>query len=334
MDQKTKLIINLLLSFAVFFVIIYLTGVDKIFEVLATIKLEFILVALLIYLLINLLMSTRIKIVLASFGDNFAILKIFPSNLAGMLASDFTPARMGYFFTAFSLSSRFKLPLEKTMIAIFGPQLFDFLIKVTSASILFIFLVDKLGAGNLLVNVFVLLFVLTGIIGAGLAVFYPPFLNYFKFFERFPIVPAIFAFLRKMHLHSNKVLAVKWQVIGVTFLSWFFKGLEWLILSKALNISIFNDILFDLAFMMIFQAAITIIQFLPIPTLAGAGASEAVFAAIFAVFGIPIATSVTFGFLTRFVMIAVDMFSLPILVDYLHNHNLEKALGNITKIKH
>ncbi|MFH1521136.1 MAG: lysylphosphatidylglycerol synthase transmembrane domain-containing protein [Candidatus Micrarchaeota archaeon] len=334
MNQKTKLFLNLILSFVVFFIIIYVTGIDKILEVLATVKLEFVLLALLVYVLVNLLMSTRIKIVLDSFGDKLTSSQIFPSNLAGMLASDFTPARIGYFFTAFSLSSRFKLPLEKTMIAIFGPQLFDFLIKVTSASILFVFLVDKLGAGNILVNIVVLLFVLIGVIGAGLAVFYPPFLNYFKFFEKFPFVPTIFAFLRKMHLHSEKVLSVKWPVIGVTFLSWFFKSLEWFILAKALSISIFDDLLLDLGFMMIFQAAITIIHFLPIPTLAGAGASEAGFAAILVVFGIPLATSITFGFLTRFIMIAVDIFSLPVLTGYLQTHNLEKSLGTLTKFKH
>ena len=152
MDSKQKFIINLSISLAIFVAIFYIIGADKIINSLMHARFEFIILALVAYILVNLLMSLRIKVVLDSISDELSTLKILPSSLAGMFASDFTPARVGYFFTAFSLSSRFKIPLEKTTISIFGPQLFDFLIKAVSASVLFLFLVDKLGAGNLFVN--------------------------------------------------------------------------------------------------------------------------------------------------------------------------------------
>jgi uncharacterized membrane protein YbhN (UPF0104 family) len=112
------------------------------------------------------------------------------------------------------------------------------------------------------------------------------------------------------------------------------KGLEWFAIAKALNISVFTEWWQDFLFMMVFQAAITILQFLPLPTIAGAGASEAGFAVILSVFGVPFETSVAFGFLTRLVMIIVDIFSLPVLLDYLHKHGLEKSLAGLSKLSH
>jgi uncharacterized protein (TIRG00374 family) len=334
LEKRFQLLLNFILSIAIFAAIFYFVGFDKIATVLFSAKPEFFVLALLIYLILNVVMAYRIKIVLESIGDKLNTFQVFQSSLAGMLASDFTPARIGYFFTAFSLSARHKLPFEKTLLAIFGPQLFDFMIKVTSAAILLYLIISMVGGGDIIMNAIVLVVFAGGIISAAMLVFYPPLLKILSPFESLPFVPRVFNFIRKMHLHSHKVLAVKWKIAIITAVCWFLKGLEWFLLSKAVGIQLSGDIINDLLFMMVFQAALTIIQFLPIPTLAGAGASEAGFAAALLPFGVPLETAVTFGFLTRIVMICVDALSLPVIVEYLHKHSLESSLEKVFKLEH
>lgn len=330
MDKRIQLILNLLVSVLSLAFIAYLVGVDKILAVLLKARPELLAAALLTYVFLNVVMSYRIKMVLEGIGERIGVWQAFPSNLAGMLASDFTPARAGYLFTAFSMSSRNGIGLEKTILSIFGPQMFDFLIKVTCAGILLLMLLSRVGAGDMTLNAALLLAFLAAIIFMSALVFHPPLLTRLAFMESFPFVPSAFAFLRRMHVHSGKVLALKEKIILITLLSWFIKGVEWSFLSRAIGISVSGNPIQDLLFIMVFQGAITIIQFLPIPTLAGAGASEAGFAAILILFGVPFEVGVTFGFLTRLTMITVDAFSLPVILAYLHGHSLEGMLKGIT----
>lgn len=319
----------------VFALILYLTGPEKIISAILSADYPLLALAVLLYLLVNLAMSYRIKVVLQSMGDRHGLSGVFPSNMAGMLASDFTPARAGYFFTAFSLSSKLGIPLEKTLISIFGPQLFDFLIKVTSASLLLLLLLSKSGIENVLLNALLVAAFLAAIIFAGLLVFYPPLLKRLSFLEPLPFAKKAFNFLKKMHEHSHLVWAIKGRIALITFASWAFKGAEWFAIARALGISITGDPLQDFLIVMVFQAAVTILQFLPLPTIAGAGASEAGFAALLLPFGIPLEQSISFGFLTRLLMIVVDtILGLPVILDYLHRHSLESSLKSVLGVEH
>ncbi len=324
------------ISLLVFAAIFHFVGVDKIVSVLLNANPLLLLAGILTYILLNIMMSWRISAILESIGHKFSIKQIFQINLGGMLASDFTPARAGYFFTAFSIASKFGLELEKPMIAIFGPQIFDFMIKAASAGIIIFIILGKSEVANdMLLNAAMIITFFGALLFVGALVFYPPLLARFAFLERFPAIPTMFGFLRRMHQHIDRVLAIKWKIILITFATWIVKGFEWFFLSRALGISVSGgDALSDLLFMMIFQASVTIIQFLPIPTLAGAGASEAGFAAILMVFGVPLEVGVSFGFLTRFVMIAIDMFGLPTLLDYLQKHSLESSLEGLGSMGH
>jgi uncharacterized membrane protein YbhN (UPF0104 family) len=314
--------------------IVWFIGFQDIINVVINIKLEFFVLALFFYILLTFGMAYRISFILSNLGENLKLLKVAPSNLAGLLASDFTPARIGYFFTAFSISSNTGIAIEKTTISILGPQLFDFLIKAVSAAILTIVILSTVGTSNILINALVVLVTLSGILFAGLLVFHPPFLTLLAPFEFFPFVHAAFGFLRRMHAHSNTILSIKWQIILITICTWTIKGIEWFFLSRALGIVLSGNTVYDLVFMMIFQAAITIIQFIPSPTIAGAGASEAAFAVVLLPFGVAFETAVAFGFLTRVTMIIVDIFSLPVIVSYLQKHGVKKTFEKIGEMGH
>lgn len=325
-----QLLLNLLISLAIFVAVFCLVGAGRIYGTLLGARPELLALALIAYAAVTFVMAYRINFVLAGMGERLSVMQVAPSNLAGLLASDFTPARAGYFFTAFSLSSKFGISTDKTLTAIFGPQLFDFLIKALSAIVLTLLIISKVGAGGMAINAVVVCAALAAVLFAGLLVFHPPFLKHFSFAERLPLAPTIFSFLRRMHAHSGKILTLKWGVMGITTVTWFLKAVEWLCISYALGISVTGAITTDLLFMMVFQAAITIIQFVPTPTLAGAGASEAAFAAVLLPFGVPFESSVAFGFLTRVSMIVVDSFSVPVIAAYLHKHSLESVLKRIS----
>lgn len=334
MDKTHQVILDIIISLALLGAIFYLVGFGKTVEVLVTTNIWLFALALLTYACMGTVMAFRIKVVLSAMNERLPLARLIPPNFAGLLASDFTPARVGYFFTAFSISSREKIPLEKTMAAIFGPQLFDFMIKAVSACILSAIIISKVGANNILINIVIIIAAFIGITFAGLVVFWPPMLRLLAPFEALPFVPKVFSFIRGMYEHSASVLSVKWSIIAITAFTWMAKGLEWLLLAKAIGITISGNPLYDLFFMMIFQGAITIIQFVPSPTIAGAGASEAAFAIILLPFGVPVESSVAFGFLTRLTMIGVDVFSLPVISAYLHKHSMEGTLDRLLKFEH
>lgn len=332
MDRKLQIVLNLVVSLVLFALIIYLVGADEISNVVLNARMDLLALSVLFYLALTLIMSFRIKVVLSSMGEKLSLQKIYPSNLAGLLASDFTPARVGYFFTAFSLSSRNSIATEKTIATIFGPQLFDFLIKATSATLLTAMIVSTFGANGILLNIVLIVCSFTAILFAGLLVFYPPMLDMLSFLKVLPFAGKVFGFLRSMHQHSHRIFSVKWEIVWITLFSWLVKGTEWFLLSRAIGIEIFGDMVQDILFMMVFQGAITIIQFVPVPTLAGAGASEAGFAAILFLFGVPFEQSVAFGLLTRFVMIVADVFSIPVILEYLHKHSLEGTMDRLFRM--
>ena len=164
LDRRQQILIKLLLSLIFFITILYFVGIDAIINIIANAKVEWLIAAVAIYITLNFSMSYRIKIVLESIGDKLTPLQILPSNFGGMFASDFTPARAGYFFTAFSLSSKYKIPTEKTIVAIFGPQLFDFLIKATSAAILTYLIVNAVDFDGFLFNALLIIAVFAAVI--------------------------------------------------------------------------------------------------------------------------------------------------------------------------
>jgi hypothetical protein len=330
MDSKVKLAIKFIFSIAVFALLFYFVGIDKIVQTLSGMDKGLLAIGIVLYILVNLSMSLRIKVALSSIGKNLGLFEIFKSNMAGMLASDFTPSRAGYLLTALSISTRNKIDVEKTMLAIVGPQLIDFSIKAASAAILLSIILSSTSSDGMLMNAAMILVVLGGVVFAGLLIFYPPFLERIRFLEKIPLMSSGFRFLSKMHKHSDKLFSVKGKIFLVTMLSWVLKGVEWFVLARALGIDITGNILYDFGFMMFFQAAVTILQFLPLPTIAGAGASEAGFAAILFFFGVPAETGIAFGFLTRIVMVAVDAFSLPIIFDFIHKFGFEKLLSKLS----
>jgi uncharacterized protein (TIRG00374 family) len=327
---KGRILVDAAITIAVYVAVFWLIGPESLFFALEGANLLFLALAILAYCAMNLLMSLRVSAILGKMGYKIGARQILPSHLAGMLASDFTPARAGYFFTAFSLSQRFKLRIEKTLLAILCPQLLDFLIKVVSAAALAIFAFGPLLPGHPIIHASIILAFLAGVLSAALLIFHPSALSLLSFLKAAPYAKQIFLLLHRIRAHSGALYYLKWKIAAITLLSWLAKGAEWLFISYSLGISIYGNVFQDFAFMMLFQAAITLLQFIPLPTIAGAGATEAAFAALLLPLGVAPAKGVAFGLLTRIVVLPIDSFGFPLLSSSIKSKGFNKEIRRVT----
>ncbi|MCK5588424.1 MAG: flippase-like domain-containing protein [Candidatus Lokiarchaeota archaeon] len=92
-----KKVMTAIVGFSVIIFLIFQTNVIELFTIILTIDLRFLIVAMLFYIMINLVQAARIKVVLLSQGyKNISTLKIFWIHMAGNLMGDATPGRTGY----------------------------------------------------------------------------------------------------------------------------------------------------------------------------------------------------------------------------------------------
>jgi len=324
-ETIAKIGINLLVTVAVIAALLYLIDFSRLILILSRAKLEFIAAALGVYLLINALMAVRIWKLLSGLGarvDYFEALKI---HFGGMLASDVTPARSGYFFTAFSLSARHNIALGKTMTVVLGPQLLEFFLKIVAGgAVLWLALgkVSVIGNNSVFAALFVLA-VLAGVAFFGLLMFSRRFLHCFSFAKRLPFGKKGF-YLFELMQRESPVLLHEWKfLLGLEAVCWLLKSLEWSLYFWALGLSVNGgNMAADFGFFVIFHALITFMQFIPLPTIAGAGTSEAAAAAILAAFGIPVEAGVAFMFLTRGGMLLADLLGLPAIAEFAKSKNI------------
>ncbi len=115
-------------------------GVHFLYDTILTLKLEYLLLAFLMYFGINVLFALRLGRVLAKNGVKTSFGKTLLAQYAGMLTSDVTPGRSGYILTPVYLRDQ-DVPTSKSLSSVLGIQTFEFLIKVVGGVGAIIFLV-------------------------------------------------------------------------------------------------------------------------------------------------------------------------------------------------
>ncbi|MDO8339607.1 MAG: lysylphosphatidylglycerol synthase transmembrane domain-containing protein [Candidatus Burarchaeum sp.] len=301
-----EIVLSLLLMAALF----YFADVGKVVSVIEKIELKWLALALIFYFAINLSMAVRVWAILRDLGAKLSYRSTLMAHFSGMIASDFTPARSGYLTTAFVLSRNNGLPLEKTIVSIIGPQIFDFLLKVTAGAIAFWYLLTYVLDVNteesiLLAVIFGIFAISTMVLVMFLSLFSPRFLRMMGFIKRLPFGKVVYELVENIQKNSHTIRRLFWLIMFLLGLTWLLKALEWYFLSLAVGFT--PDIPFaPIIFFAFLQPLVTILQFAPLPTFAGAGFSEAATVFVLLQFGVPVEQGLVFALLTRFVMIAVD----------------------------
>ena len=135
MKRNVFLAINIIISIALVISILYYVGVADVISSLYSVNIWLLLLSMIFLLIMDLLMSYRIKIVLDYLKDGTSFLNILKAHFVGMLSADFTPARSGYFATAGVLHYKYNVTSEHAMVSIFGPQIFDFVLKLIAGTL-------------------------------------------------------------------------------------------------------------------------------------------------------------------------------------------------------
>lgn len=322
MNRKNTIIllVNAIISLIAISLILY--AVDIIDVINRLIKVDLFLLSLSVIALLAMYvgMAARIKILLTESGINIGWLAVFKSHFIGMLLADFTPARSGYFAAAASLHYNYKVPDEKALVSIFGPQIFDFALKIVVGTIAIIFLLSKFLKDDeksilLLISILITLLVTVMI----LTLFSSRFLSIFSPMKKLPVLGnflgKILSLFQRMQRSSAIVVKKTPELLVLLLFTWSMKSISWYFVAKSLGITIVGINFPEFLFYFLFQPLITMLEFIPSPTIAGIGLSEGGTALVLSLFSISPAAATSFAVLARVKTIVINLLALPFTVD-------------------
>ena len=320
-----KILVQVLLMIAIFGALLWYVGVGAIYDALLTIKVEYLVLAFAIYFGINVLFAVRLRRVLAKDGVKTSFGKTLLAQYAGMLTSDVTPGRSGYFLTPVYLRDQ-NIPSSKSLSAILGIQTIEFLIKVVGGIGAVIFLIQVVPATNwqalgtfaginvmLLIAALGIALMLTGAIVLAAFTWSPRAISLFdriansRYLKRF--TGGLMGKLEEYKDSAHKTRQAIPEILLLTMACWILKGFEWYFLGLALGITQIPWIGYFLI-----HPLVTALAFVPI-TPAGTGVQEFGIFGIFSVLiGVNPVTATAFALLSRGLLIFEDLAGLPQIV--------------------
>jgi glycosyltransferase 2 family protein len=293
-------------------------GANKSFvEILTSIKLEYLALALLCYFGINVLFTFRLKRVLAREGIKSSWGKTLLAQYAGMLSSDVTPARSGYMLTPIYLRDQ-NIPAPASLSAILGIQSIEFLVKVIGGTLAIVFLTQ-----TTVMNQELLILAVAGIglmlVGAILLILMSTSQRVIKVVQRIASHRLLARFtgglMGKLEEYAGNAKKTKKaipEISALTFVCWLLKGFEWYFLALALGMTLgLSPVLTYLGFFLI-HPLVTALGFAPTP--GGLGAQEWGVVIVLQLFGVDVVTAFSFALLARGLLIIEDLAGVPQIV--------------------
>ena len=303
-----------------------LKGLDYLYTTILTIKIEYLLLAFLMYFGINIFFTVRLRLVLAKDGVKTSFGKTLLAQYAGMLTSDVTPGRSGYILTPVYLQDQ-KVPASKGLSSVLGIQTIEFLVKVIGGVGAVVFLVETVPAQTwdnifrvdifgvnigLLLSIVGIALMLTGAIVLAAFTWSQRAIGIFdriansKYLKRF--TGGIMGKLEEYKESSHSTKRAIPEIIALTAVCWILKGFEWYFLGYALGITNVPWIAFFLI-----HPLVTALAFVPI-TPAGVGVQEFGIIGVLGLLGVPVVTAGVFALLARGLLIIEDLAGVPQIV--------------------
>ena len=321
-----KILIQVVFTVAIFAALLWYVGIGSLYNALLTIKVEYLLLAFLMYFGINLLFTVRLRRVLSKDGVKTSFGKTLLAQYAGMLTSDVTPGRSGYILTPVYLRDQ-NVPASKGLSSILGIQTIEFLAKVIGGVGAVIYLVTYVPTAtwNQLfpqsvagINLGIIVaglgigLMLTGAIILALFTWSQRAISVFdriansRFLKRF--TGGLMGKLEEYKESSHSTRRAIPEIAGLTFACWILKGFEWYFLGLALGITQIPWIAYFLI-----HPLVTALAFVPI-TPAGAGVQEFGIIGILGLLGIAAGPAGVFALLARGLLIFEDLAGVPQIV--------------------
>jgi uncharacterized protein (TIRG00374 family) len=320
--QALKIFLQVAAMIAIFAALLWYVGIESLYNALLTIKIDYLVLAMLMYFGINLLFTVRLRRVLAKDGVKTTFGKTLLAQYAGMLTSDVTPGRSGYILTPIYLRDQ-NVPSSKGLSSILGIQTIEFLVKVAGGVGALIYLINYPTADwsvfpetaginlGLLVAGLGISLMLVGAIVLALFTWSKRAISLFdrianiKFLKRF--TGGLMGKLEEYKESSQSTRKAIPEIIILTFACWILKGFEWWLLGIALGIN-----LPWLAFFLI-HPLVTALAFVPI-TPAGIGVQEFGIIGILGLLGVAAGPAAAFAIIARGMLIIQDLIGLPQIV--------------------
>jgi uncharacterized protein (TIRG00374 family) len=305
-------------------------GIHYIADTIVTLKIEYLLLAFLMYFGINLLFAIRLRRVLAKNGVKTVFGKTLLAQYAGMLTSDVTPGRSGYILTPVYLRDQ-DVPTSKGLSSVLGIQTFEFLIKVAGGIGAVVLLVTTVPASTwdavfhnvqiagvnagLLIAILGISLMMAGAIILAAFTWSQRAISLFdrianwRFLKRF--TGGLMGRLEEYKESAGSTKRAIPEIVLLTMACWIIKGFEWWFLGYAIGISHLT-FAWWLAFFLI-HPLVTALAFIPI-TPAGIGVQEFGIVGILGLLGVPAALAGVFALLARGLLILEDLAGVPQIV--------------------
>ena len=277
----------------IFFILFFITAKSFV-NSLYMINLWFFFLAISCYFLNNILMIIRLKRVLAHLGQKLRFKFVFWAHMSGMILSDFTPLRSGYFYTAHALHKK-GIPLEAGTAAITSTYVYDLLFKITVATVGLVYLYITILSPAMIISLVLAIVLVIVILSAYFIVLYPS-----TTVKRFMEGGRIRQNVLKIGKSGRDIQHLFPFILTISFIGWILRGLQWLFIGLSLHF-VFSSFL-DAFFL---SPLLTLFSLIPL-TPAGIGIQESAIIGFFSLIGIPAALSALFAFLVRGSEIIVD----------------------------
>jgi len=297
MDSRLRDVLAFSVGLLVLAYIIWALGPGKIIESVAKTKIELFLLAGLFYLVNEFIASLTLKI---SMGGS--LWGIWMTHMRGMLYSNATPGRVGYYYTAFSISKRTNKSTSGNIGLVTLIQGVNFTIKVflcLAALIYFSTPLASHGSVSYFLIVSLVPVFIVAVIGLAL---YTDVLN--KVMGRISLLSRFLVNVELMQKASKEIeLKTLADIVFLALLSWILMSAQWYFIAHSLGAGI------DFVTALLLQPLLTTVMFIPLSP-AGLGFTEGGGAVLFSILGLGEASGVTFILLVRFNSILVDSLGL------------------------
>ncbi len=302
--KKSNILIQIIIGIVIIFFILRQLNLGNVASALKRTNPAYFLLACLSYVLLNIILASRLRYLLTRIGYRFKFTTVFFSHMGGMMVGDITPGRSGYFLTPSLLKKNAGSLITDGMACIFAPQGIEFILKVGGAVAAIIYISTLPGISNdLLVSaaagaaILLVVGILMLIIAFRDEKITAKFLGRLPFFKNYAANLSSF---------KEKNLGIKENMNAIlvfTMTGWIFAALHWYFLGKALGLELTY---FDF---FLLHPLLTILMFIPV-SLAGFGFLEGGAILVFSLFAISAEPAIAFIVLVRASILLVDLLGL------------------------